>query len=809
MIRLHSGVLLCVLVAAVAGAGLLASHAAVARSSEPLVLPGRIIATGIPGASAISAVGTFHAGGPIHDDAHFAGLTAPGQVLDPRRMLVASTSNFGAPSARPDLPSGGILSLDPGASTPLIIPRDFAANDGQASALDGAVQLFSAASPAFVNSINNSGAVTADLPSVSGPQAISINNGFGRLWFGNAPQGAYAAGSETIADADGRPLAGAPDKHAGGVFVGALTNRTPEQRISGALGGTIVGTALMGRSPDGSSRAVFAAVSDDGSVVQIHTERGLDGLSPPGTISPLPGPAAAGQLPLRAGALFNWVPDPILYVADPLVNEVAKLKLSDDSHVFHVDQVQRLSAPELATPVDLAPAVPEAANPNFSSNTTLAGGSDLFVANRRNGTILRLRQDGSVLAVASVEVPGLGVLGADRLNGIATSPDAQQLWVTVSGPLSDTGGSASDEGAVVELPAFGTPMTGAPMNTSEAGSSASLIAAGQDLFSTLFTPQDGLGPLFNARGCVSCHQSPAPGGMGAEGLGTVVRVGRTTSTGFDPLVGRGGPVARAHSVTELGVPCEMEPGIPASANVTSVRNAPALFGLGQLDAVPDATIRAGAVAYPDGVHGRPNLIPGANGTVHIGRFGWKADTPTLAEFVAGAFRTELGITNPLAPDDLVTPAPDCPGPPADTLRDDGVRVAAVLVFVSALDPPPPPTTPDPRGQAVFGELGCAECHAPNVTMGSQALHPYSDLLLHAMGPALDDGVVQGQATGRDWRTAPLWGLGQRVRFLHDGRARTIEAAISAHAGEAESAVQRFQQLAGDDHMALLRFLGSL
>jgi len=191
MIRLHSGVLLGILLAAAAGVGLLAWHASVARST-PLVLPGRIVASGIPGASAISAVGTFHAGGPIHDDQHFAAMTAPGHVLDPRRILVASTSNFAAPSARPDLPEGGILSLDPDASSPLIIPADFAANDGQASALDGAVQLFSAASPSFLNSMNNSGAVTADLPSVSGPQAISINNGFGRLWFGNAPQCAGA-----------------------------------------------------------------------------------------------------------------------------------------------------------------------------------------------------------------------------------------------------------------------------------------------------------------------------------------------------------------------------------------------------------------------------------------------------------------------------------------------------------------------------------------------------------------------------------------------------------------------------------------
>ena len=130
MIRLHSGVLLRVLGAAVTVAGLLASRASVARSTDPLVLPGRIIATGIPGASAISVVGTFHPGGPIHDNAHFAALTAPGQVLDPRRVLVASTSNFGAPPAGPDLPSGAILSLDPDASAPPIVPPGFAASDG-------------------------------------------------------------------------------------------------------------------------------------------------------------------------------------------------------------------------------------------------------------------------------------------------------------------------------------------------------------------------------------------------------------------------------------------------------------------------------------------------------------------------------------------------------------------------------------------------------------------------------------------------------------------------------------------------------
>jgi hypothetical protein len=151
------------------GVSLAAAQVSSAAPPNALVLSGRIVATGIPGVSAISAVGTFHAGGPIHDDPHFAALTTPGQVLDPRRILVASSSNFGAPPARADLPTGAILSLEPTASEPLPVPPDFATTDGQVSALDGAVQLFTAESPAFLNSVNNGGAVTADLPSVSGP----------------------------------------------------------------------------------------------------------------------------------------------------------------------------------------------------------------------------------------------------------------------------------------------------------------------------------------------------------------------------------------------------------------------------------------------------------------------------------------------------------------------------------------------------------------------------------------------------------------------------------------------------------------
>jgi hypothetical protein len=289
--------------------------------------------------------------------------------------------------------------------------------------------------------------VTADQPAVSAPVGISINNAFGRVWFANTPIGQTGMGSEAIIDPDGRPLADAPNDRAGGVFVGNLTNRT-EQLLPGALTSGAVANALLGRSPDGSLKAVFAVVAADGSVVQVHAQKGLDGLAPAGTIH-----AVAGH----TGVVFNWTPDRILYIADPSANSLVAMTLSDDGTIFHAASTRRMEAPELAGPVDVAAAIPEVANPDFSSNTTLAGGSDLYVANRANGTIVRMRQDGRVVAVRTVQVPGLGDLGADRLNGITVSPDASRIWLTVSTGLP---GYADVVGAVLEVPSFGA--AGAP-----------------------------------------------------------------------------------------------------------------------------------------------------------------------------------------------------------------------------------------------------------------------------------------------------------------------------------------------------------
>lgn len=415
-------------------------------------LTARVLATGIPGAGALSPVGTFHPGSPIHDKRDFAAKTRPGKVLDPTRLLVASTSNFGAPLARRDWRAGAILSLATDARAPAAVPADLASSGAQPSGLGGAAQLFTAQAPMF----RNRGSATRGMPAVSNPLGIAVNNAFGRPWFANAPMsGGAKIGAETVLDPDGRPLADPPSERAGGVFAGSLTNRAQQRQAGGLLAGA-VGNALLGASPDASNRAVFAVATADGALAQVHVEDGVDGLAPPGTIAPLLGraPGAEGRKDpaTRVGMVFNWVPDRFLYVADPGNDAVVQLHLADDFRIFEVIQTRRVESSHFSTPVDLAAAVPEIANPAFSSNTTAAGGADLYVANRGSGTVVRMRQDGRIVAVARVAVPGLGVVGAGQLHGIAVSPDGDRIWLSLSG----AGRRRTQlSGSVIEIPAFG------------------------------------------------------------------------------------------------------------------------------------------------------------------------------------------------------------------------------------------------------------------------------------------------------------------------------------------------------------------
>jgi hypothetical protein len=432
-----------------------------AEQAAPPFIEGRVVASGIPGASAVSPIGTFLPGSPINSNPDLRAFTQPGRVLDPARIVVGSRSNFGAPKAQAEQFEGSFLSIDPQGAG-LAVPPAFASSGDQASALGGAVQMYSAQSPNWLNGIYSPAAITADQPGVANPLGMSINNAFGRLWPANAPYGLEGPGSSSITDPDGRPLKGAPNPMTGGVYFGNLTGRQPAQVIPGALSKAAVGTALLGRSPDGTGRAVFAVVVADGSIVQEHTEKALDGIAPPGSVQPLatrswPDDDASHPerrvLP-RLGAIVNYAPTFTLYVSQPFDDSIKAIDLTTEgpagNEVFMPAGSRVIRSSALDQPLDLVPVRVEVAHPDHASNTTMQPNTDFYVCNRGNSTIVRMRQDGSVDAVRRVRV-GDRSLGQARLNGIATSSDGSRIWVTYVGKLP---GASDRQGGVLELPAF-------------------------------------------------------------------------------------------------------------------------------------------------------------------------------------------------------------------------------------------------------------------------------------------------------------------------------------------------------------------
>jgi len=430
----------------------------------------RVIATDIPGASAIAQIGTFLDVAPPGACANpipskFSSYIQPGAVLDPNRILVGSRSNFGAPLAVGVGQEGSFLSIDPTGPDILKVPPNFASDGDQASTLNGAAQMFSVNSRAWLNGVNNPNAITKQYTGVSNPLGLSNNNAFGRLWPANAPFGDLGVGSSSILDPTGVPLKGPPNPKIGGVYVGNLTNRdvvtTPSQPqvIPGALSTGAVATALLGPSPDGSCKAVFAVVTADGAIVQEHTVKGLDGLAPAGTVQPILGRSwdpPDQDVDPRFGVVMNpYTQAPVarqLFVTEPFNNTIAVVNLvvvgAAPNQVFGPGSVARISSLTLDLPVDIAPARRDTDNVNWASNTTLDQGSDLHVANRGDNTIVRMAQDGTVMAIRRVVVPP-GQLNNASVNGIATSADGEKIFVAFTRP-----GRSAYQGGVLELPAF-------------------------------------------------------------------------------------------------------------------------------------------------------------------------------------------------------------------------------------------------------------------------------------------------------------------------------------------------------------------
>ncbi|AKF08025.1 di-heme oxidoredictase family protein [Sandaracinus amylolyticus] len=378
--------------------------------------------------------------------------------------------------------------------------------------------------------------------------------------------------------------------------------------------------------------------------------------------------------------------------------------------------------------------------------------------------------------------------------------------------------------------------------------------------------RDGLGPLHNALSCGSCHLFDGRGEPPGEGEEMVSMLVRLSVPGQDahggplgePTYGgqlqpRAIPGVPAEGATHLAweeVPGAYEDGEAYSLRrpiltidtlaygpmhddvMTSARVAPPVYGLGLLEAVPDATLLALADpndADGDGISGRINHVwDAARGETAIGRFGWKATQPSIHQQTAGAFLGDLGITTSLFPSQECSEReaecraattggePEC----EDDILDFVVFYGQTLAVPARRDADDPDVL---HGKRLFRDAGCASCHVPRLETGEheitaladQIIYPYTDMLLHDVGEGLADHRPDFEADGREWRTPPLWGIGllQTVNrhqlLMHDGRARGLAEAILWHGGEAEASREAFRAMSRDEREALLRFLESL
>ncbi|MFN0176109.1 MAG: di-heme oxidoredictase family protein [Saprospiraceae bacterium] len=339
----------------------------------------------------------------------------------------------------------------------------------------------------------------------------------------------------------------------------------------------------------------------------------------------------------------------------------------------------------------------------------------------------------------------------------------------------------------------------------------------------IFTPATGLGPLFVANSCGSCHAGDGKG----HPFTTLTRFGQSDTLG-NQFLHLGGP-----QLQHRALPGFEPERIPHEATFTKL-TPPANTGLGFLEAVSDAELLSWADPDDmdgDGISGRPNwvalppyLSPRPNAAVqnghYIGRFGKKAAVYDLLQQTANAYNQDMGITSLFAPFDTYTNLEIDPEVSTATVHD-------VVFYLQTLKAPIPrdeTNTAVAAGRQLFTQIKCAACHRPEMQTGEspiaalagRTVYPYSDLLLHDMGAGLDDGYTEGSALTSEWRTPPLWGLGLSKNsqggqyfLLHDGRARSIEEAILLHGGEATGSSEAFRQLNQAEKQQLITFLESL
>jgi len=357
-----------------------------------------------------------------------------------------------------------------------------------------------------------------------------------------------------------------------------------------------------------------------------------------------------------------------------------------------------------------------------------------------------------------------------------------------------------------------------------------LFSTGNNAFFANRTASTGLGPYFVATGCGSCHTSDNRG----HPFTILTRFGQSDTLG-NTFLNEGAP-----QLGTFALPGFMPEAIPPGATSTKLI-APITAGVGFLEAVPDSEILNIAAANtnnPDGVRGHPNwdtiphfaiILNGSNPRADgkwICRFGRKGAVYSILQQVANAYNRDMGITSTYMPYNpynyLDQTLQEVSAPEVDN-----ATFASVVFYCTALQTPEQRNATDSTvvyGNTLFTQIGCATCHRQTMTTGYspiaalsyQTFSPFTDLLVHDMGPGLDDHYTEGTAETSEWRTTPLWGLGLAPNvqggtayLMHDGRATSIQQAIGMHGGEAAVSAQRFGALSASDQNALLTFLKSL
>ena len=352
--------------------------------------------------------------------------------------------------------------------------------------------------------------------------------------------------------------------------------------------------------------------------------------------------------------------------------------------------------------------------------------------------------------------------------------------------------------------------------------------------------QTGLGPVYNATACVSCHENPNSGGQSQI---TELRVGHNDANGnfVNPtiLINDGQDTISGRSIVNDRAICpQAQEHIPASENIRALRAVLNTLGDGFVESIDDQTLITIATQQAQRTHGKIHgeIVQAplfeASGQTRVGRFGWKDQHGSLLSFAADAYLNEVGVTSRLRPKD-VTSVCKTTTDPEDV--PDALGLADIdhfAQFIRATTVPPRDTAlaqtgPAIHGQQVFAEIGCSTCHVSSIVtakpgtvvdggtftvpgaLGSKVIHPFSDFLIHDIGTG--DGIVQvgPQDTANKLRTAPLWGLRTHSRYMHDLKSLSLENAIARHKGEADEASDRFKDLSEEDRQALITFLNSL